>query len=391
MTQDPPTSPNTEPARRSQSHANEQFTLFVRNSVGFVASIIAAIPLLTDYLKSPAEANRGLSLLTTAISALLFLALFWTRHRLERPGVVVVGVVSMFAGAIMLWLRGESPSITGEALLYLIGFPVLLGGAALIFIYGFTTNEERPQTLVEFAPRLAPEDWERLLDIARTQLERSASIQRMKIPDHSRGALQRSEGRVLTEYAQALKNFSRGTIEVHGPLVDEVFEYFVAGVQDSFRTLTSEGLEFWASDQNNPYLSIHGDLLRRRCTIQRTFVVPKSKPWSVEQLDSVAQQIQGGVLVRIVFLEAVKQFSELNFSIFDSFAVSCWSMSYGGIFRIETAPNECEKFIHIYESVCKRAQPVPGQQSGDTVFRTRKQLVEWHNFSFHTNYSVDSS
>jgi hypothetical protein len=377
----------TEPvAAERERNPTDEFTKFARSSVGFVAAVVAAFPMLTDYfgvLVGSPQNDKSLATIATLVSGGLFLSLFWTRQKLQSTWSVVVGVAAMLLGAAFLVVMHSDKSLmpSSQITLYMVGFPLLLGGAALMFIYGFVIHEERTKTLNVLAPRLMPEDWNRLLQIAEAQVTRRNETARLKIPDRSKNALRRSESHILEQYANTLDKLAKGTLEIRGPIMDDIFQYFVAGVEQRFRAISLDDLEYWCSPECERYFSINEGLVRDGREVERIFVFPRDRSLTNDELDALARQVDVGIGVCIVYEEdaeeVVDNVRNLDFGLFDTFAVSYWRQAQGRVCRIETAPKECEEHRKLYERVRERCQWVPGKRH--PVFTSRHDIEAWNH------------
>jgi hypothetical protein len=217
------------------------------------------------------------------------------------------------------------------------------------------------------------------------------AIQNLPIGDTAKNALSQSVNVILCEYQENLDQLEKGRLEIRGPEMDTVFGYFVAAVQTSFRALSRDDLDYWASPESEQYLAHNQELLNRGCTVERIFLLPRKLRPTRSHQEALCRQVQMGISVRIAHLEScqkgiVEDDRELDFGLFDSFAVSFWRFSVGRVFKIRTSNADYRHYSEIYERVTNVCVNVPGKQEQGRVrsmFNNEKQLIDWFRSDQH--------
>jgi hypothetical protein len=291
-------------------------------------------------------------------------------------------------GAIILvptTLSTVKESAPVAAFSYVLGLVALLGGIGLVFIFGFMRTQQRQDELADIAPRLEPGEWQTLKTFAGTLLSIRQDISKREIHPLSKMALERSSENLVSEYSEMLNKLKQGTLEVRGPAMLEIFSYFMDGVQETFRALSRDDLNYWASAETTPtrYLEINRKLIERKCQVERIFLISRYASLPANHIAAILHQIDLGVCVRIAFLkdcqDIVSDDSQLDFGLFDTFAVSFWRFAQDRIFKISTAPDECQRRMKMYQRVVAVCVQVRGRTAGDlTTFNTKEELYAWN-------------
>ena len=384
----------------SRESGQDEFGLFVKQSVGFVAALIASVPVFADYLNiisTPPEQSKSklLPILVTVLSATLFLFLFWIRDRLVEVKAGLGGLVSIAVGGVILVLTAfpyVQERATLAALTYVLGLVAFLGGVSLVFIFGFMRHQQRQDELAEIAPRLEPDEWQALKAFAGTLISIRQDISKRPIHPLSKRALERSSENLVSEYSEMLNKLRQGTLEIRGPAMVEIYSHFTEGVQERFRALSCDDLDYWASLDRAPtrYLQINSAMINKRgLQVERVFIISRMARLSEMHLQAVLRQIDMKIRVRIASLkdclEIVNDERELDFGLFDTFAVSFWKFAPDRVFKISTAPDECKKRVDIYQQVENICVSVPGKQGiNATLFETENELRAWSEAFPHT-------
>jgi hypothetical protein len=379
----------------SDSSGQVQFGAFIKQSVGFVAALIASVPVFADYLNiinsTPPEPSKPklLPILVTVLAGTLFLFLFWIRDRLVDVKAGLGGLASIAIGGVILVLT-TFPYVQGNAPLaaftYVVGLVAFLGGISLVFIFGFMKTQQRQDELAEIAPRLEPNEWQALKAFAGALISIRQDISKRPIHPLSKRALERSSGNLVSEYNDMLNKLKQGTLEIRGPAMIEIYSHFTEGVQEKFRALSCNDLDYWASSERAPtrYLEINGQLIQRNLHVERVFIISQIATLSESHLQAISKQINLKIRVRIASLkdclEIENDYRELDFGLFDTFAVSFWKFAPDRVFKISTAPDECRKRVEMYQRVVGVCVQVPGKTGGDpTIFETEGELRAWRD------------
>jgi hypothetical protein len=105
-------------------------------------------------------------------------------------------------------------------------------------------------------------------------------------------------------------------------------------------------------------------------------------PLTENHFNAILHQIGVGVRVRIACLkdcqEVVSDDRELDFGLFDAFAVSFWRFAPDRLFKISTAPAECQRRVKMYDRIADLCVQVPGKTDGDlSLFDSKEELRVW--------------
>jgi hypothetical protein len=207
-----------------------------------------------------------------------------------------------------------------------------------------------------------------------------AAIQDLPTTDNSKRALSYSANVVLSEQLQTLSEIERGVVAVRGPEMISVYGHFLDEVTHSFRALSCDDLKYWASDDSRDYLSHNARLLQKGRTVERIFVLP-ARQIPPDQTSAICNQIGLGVRVKIARYERCLEFinqRDLDFGLFDGFAVSFFRFSLGRMYTITTSDPDCRYYRSIYDKVTEVCEQVPGELGPEgRVFRTDRQVHDW--------------
>jgi hypothetical protein len=387
--------------------SEEQFKNFFKQSVGFVGAIVAGTPVITGYLElipppfKEVPAGKAISILTMAISAALFLSLFWFRDRLTGMKAMRYSwaAIALGAGVLVYYVTvrqrlQDLPAPNGDgaflkshielvALMYFVGFTAILGGVSGVFVCGFIQTRARFHSLTDLLPQLEPHQWQDLRDFARTLVSLNNEAQDKKIKLESKVALQKSRAHILDEYKRVLGQLEGGTLEIRGPAMDELYQYFLDGVQDSFKAVSYDDVDYWtdkaASDR---YFAANKRLiLDRKKTVERVFILNPARRLTEDNLRAIAKQIDIGVRVRIALLDNVRdlgRLEDLDFGLFDAFAVSSWRFSdhKSRLFQVLTSRRDIDKHERLFRDVIRRCEQLSGA-TDPTLFKDEQSLRAW--------------
>jgi hypothetical protein len=274
--------------------AEEQFVGFVKESVGFIVALTASIPLLADYFDVIAlpvfndKVNEKLlPLIATLSSSIIFLCFFWARDHLNSICHLLAGAVIFFFGIAALsyqqiYLHPSLTTVTKEieAIFYLLGFTVMVMGIALVFIYGFVRYQERWGTLQQMLPRLDRDQWETLRREAQLQTQINDALALPSIQQKAQKPLKSSLNLLYQQYVSTLSQASWGRLNhIRGPVMDDVMQLFLQGVDGCFHALSKNDLMFWTSLESEKYLDLNKQLLKKGQTpdkelnIERIFLL----------------------------------------------------------------------------------------------------------------------
>ena len=250
-----------------------------------------------------------------------------------------------------------------------------------MFLYGFVRYQERAVYLQQLYSRLEPDQWSALEHFAHVQVAIRDTFERL--PNTSaKEAMERSAENLIAEYNQMLRKLQDGIVEIRGPKMDDIFGYFMQGVKVNFRALSRDDLDYWASQDSEQYLRANQRLLARGCQIERIFLLPRDKQLIEKHQDAIRKQLHLQIKVRITYLENVRRIvdddRELDFGLFDSFAVSFWRFTSGRVFRVITAADQCKLYEDRYKRVADTCIAVPGKDGPDSnLFESEDEFNSW--------------
>ena len=207
-----------------------------------------------------------------------------------------------------------------------------------------------------------------------------AAIQDLLTTDNGKRALSHSVNVVLREQLQSLNSIERGEVAVRGPEMISVYGHFMDEVKGSFRALSCDDLEYWASDDSKDYLSHNARLLQKGRTVERIFVLP-ARQIPPNHASAICNQIGLGIRVKIARFERCREIinpRDLDFGLFDAFAVSFFRFSLGRMYTITTSETDRSYYRNIYDKVTEMCEQVPGKLGpGARVFETDREVHDW--------------
>ncbi len=378
----------------------QTFVTFVKKHVNIIVTA-AATPILTGFfdLVPPPHthdpgARKFLALMSAIVCSLVLLALFWTRYAIAKRASarwLVGGILAAVLGLSFLavYVAGLSPDVAitskifPDILLYLVGFPTFCGGAAVVFLYGFVTTEKNV-TFAQIIARLEKVQLQHLEAIARA-FESAASANfdnKLRVPDMVRKAFKEGSWRVIMEATDRMRSLSTGRLEIWGPDMDRIYGNFVEAIRKSFHAISKDDLDFWTKSYSQSYLQHNKSLIQKNCTVERIFLIPQDKILKAAHHKALRDQVEMGIGVRIAYMDDVQAVGiddrELDFGLFDDFAVSFWRFNHGRLFRLTVDQDEYRKYRDMFNSVKKLCIRVPGKNLGDlTQFSSAEELQRW--------------
>lgn len=189
---------------------------------------------------------------------------------------------------------------------YMAGYLLALGGAAVALMSGFVRTRERLDTLARFIAKLTPEQWSSLTRYARTLVSVREHIEAIDIHPASKKALRKSADNLINEHAKMLVKLEVGTLEIRGPVMDDIFQYFLESVQQSFRAISRDDLAYWTSPDCARYLDANRRLIDEGRAVERIFLLRQNEGLSPDSVDGMASLIaellpvaRGGGMVAI--------------------------------------------------------------------------------------------
>jgi hypothetical protein len=209
-----------------------------------------------------------------------------------------------------------------------------------------------------------------------------AALKDLRISDAAKRAFDPSVGVILREFQRDLDELERGKLIVRGPEMDDVFGHFVDAVSTGFKSLSRDDLDYWASDESSQYLALNKRLIDQGSTVERVFLLPRALVVTRRHQDALRRQVEMGISVRVAYLEScgriVADDSELDFGLFESFAVSFWRFSVGRVFKVSTSAADYQAYDRIYRRVLNICVEVPGKTGARRkVFDDVQELDRW--------------
>lgn len=210
------------------------------------------------------------------------------------------------------------------------------------------------------------------------------AISNMDIGDLAKKALIESVNLILIGFREHLDDIEKGRISVRGPEIDRVFAIFVSLIQKRFRAVSRDDLDYWVSEDSRQYLAHNRRLLEKGLQVERIFVLDRDKKVDSDQLQAVKEQFQMGVKIRLAYLDRCRRIvgvdteSDLDFGLFDNFAVSFFRFSIGRVHKLSTSPSDCNRYTGIYDSVlnvCERFRGSDGRD--DNLITDEAQIARW--------------
>lgn len=269
----------------------------------------------------------------------------WTRSQL--------GLTEIFGDELKaLSQRFESPDL--QALTKLL--------RTTLQQFAFVHSRDRLMRLGSILPWLSEKEWTALMDFGRAQaLLRSEGYGALSEP------MKKSVVDMVEHYQAQLTNFESGTLQVEGELMNSVAAHFFTATTQTFRALSNEDIEFWASPESKAYYENNVSLIERNVAVERTFVVPREEFRSADFRKVVTRQLEIRVGVRIIASEDIERIVparlDRDFGLHDAFAVSFFRNFYGRSYRIESAPETVSRFVKRYKVVAAHAEVVRDQPS----------------------------
>lgn len=372
----------------------ESFLTFVKRHVSILVTA-AATPILAGFfdLVPPPKTqgdDRFIASMTAIICALILVALFWRRYAIVRTASdkwLIGGVVIAIFGLSLLAFYRTIPDPTTptwtllRVSLYVAGFPMFCAGAVIVFLYGFVRGEDVAQ-FAKVVNRLENEYF-KALEIIAQALEYASSPHldgASRMPETVRKAFRESSLNVIYEASERMKKLSKGQLEIWGPSMDTVYSNFGEAIEKSFIAISRDDLDFWTKPYSGKYLQENSNLIARKCSVERIFLISRSRLLENAHRDALEHQIGIGINVRIAHLEDLYEThsvgdADLDFGLFDNFAVSFFKFTHGRLFRITVDQREYQKYKHIYGVIKSLCLIVPEKSAGDlTLIESHEEL-----------------
>lgn len=237
-----------------------------------------------------------------------------------------------------------------------------------------------------------------LEDLARKAQDRAESIrdQLHKLPqvieglhtsEKARLAMRYSVNALLTEHHKSLDDLERGEITARAPEMYRIYGHFI-DASEKFRAISAEDLDYWLKNDSLEYLDHNERLIERNGTVERIFLVDQTEATVgrvMEKLKyAMIRQIKMGIRVRLAYymncndLGDKGNIRDLDFGLFDDFAVSFFRFGEGRSYTISLRHDQCDFRRSLFERVAKRCENVPGKSGlNKAVFENEAELTKW--------------
>lgn len=219
------------------------------------------------------------------------------------------------------------------------------------------------------------------------------SYQKQPLGRQSYNMIRRITPLILDDLDGQLSNILSGTIETWGNLNNEIFELMMESVNDYFRAISVNDLKYWVSSEGKQYLEFLTNRISSfKIKAERIFVLEKFEDLLEKPLGSkqnyfqlvLLHQIDLGISIRLVLMENVKfintVISDLDFGLFDDFAVSFFRLTEGRTHRVNFTKEQYHNHNKLYDKVkfkCVTNQNIT--KGDDKVFTTKKDIMDWYN------------
>jgi hypothetical protein len=359
------------------------FARFVKERFGVLLTVISSMPLLANYftlLKIGKEYEKPVVLITTLVCGLIFFVLQSKRYSIagkQDRNWLVGGLVATLTGTALFlyYLINQSDLTAGMcAVLFILTFLFLLNGSAILLLQIYVNEEERKQFINEIVSTLNHDQWAKFMVYCRAFVKKNEGANQRP---NQKKAYQKSRSHIVNLTAEMFIKIERGIFEIRGKEMDNIYKYYMEAVSNSFKASSYNDLDYWMNEEeSNEYFASNLSILKRGCSIERIFIV-EDKAKVVACSSAIKKQLDAGVKVGILLNrpDLKNQFHtlDLDFGIFDDFAVSSWNFSRGRIFRITQEQEQHQKFKEIFEQL----QSMAVVNNGKRYFQNVNEFNHW--------------
>jgi hypothetical protein len=212
-------------------------------------------------------------------------------------------------------------------------------------------------------------------------------IDKLPTQPRARLAMKYSVNAILAEHHKSLSDLERGEIIAPPGATNRVYGHFI-DASDGFKAVSADDLDYWVTNESRDYLDQNERLIERNGSVERIFLLNYTAASVSKNLDklkkAVVPQIKMGIRVSIAFyancndLGDRKNIGDLDFGLFDDFAVSFFRLEDGRSYNISIRPDACEFRKNLYAKVMKRCEEVPGKAGPNRrVFETEAEFIQW--------------
>lgn len=361
-------------------HVQEQFKL--------VTAFIAGFPLLVDYFnKSILNLTQTEIVITGLLCFLSLNALFNTREIFyKRSWLFLSFLVIALSVAGFVILNSFEPRANGVVLGKIFSYMFFTSGGILILLYGFV-KEERNTEMMGKVQSLENDKQKFFREFVDTLYSlKNTENMNPSIPIKSRIAFTESTNKIFEEVLRTFNKLSKGTIEIRGSAMDEIYKRFLDRVHTSFKAISYDDINYWASEESKQYFKFNKNLVERGISTERIFLLPRDFKLSSQSKKVILDQIAAGITVRIGFIHKIKELNipddvrVLDFGLFDDFAVSFWHKTNGRLFKVVTSLRVCAVYLKAFEIIRDHCEIIPDKKGDDqNIFQSPDELELWCN------------
>lgn len=251
-----------------------------------------------------------------------------------------------------------------------------------VFIHSIDKLRDELEKLVSNAQNRAEAIREQLLRIPRI-------IDKLPTNERARKAIKYSINALLNTHHISLDGLERGELTARAPEMYRIYGHFIEACE-TFRAISVEDLDYWTMNDSREYLDQNQKLIEKNGRVERIFLLKHTAATVVSIMDQLRQaiipQMKMGIKVSLAFyyhcdhLGDRNNIRDLDFGLFDNFAVSFFRLGQGRSYTISLHHVECDYRRTLYDSVLRRCEKVPNKTRAEQVFETESELNRWAEF-----------
>jgi hypothetical protein len=192
---------------------------------------------------------------------------------------------------------------------------------------------------------------------------------------------------ILAEHYGSLRDLERGEITAPPTATNRVYGHFIEACE-RFRAVSADDIGYWTSNESADYVDHNERLIERKGTVERIFLLnhsPASVSKAMPELKAaVTPQIRMGIKVSIALYSKCddlgdrRNIRDLDFGLFDGFAVSFFRLEEGRSYNISVRPETCEFRANLYGKVQRRCEEIAGKTGPNRrVFESESEFDTW--------------
>lgn len=212
-------------------------------------------------------------------------------------------------------------------------------------------------------------------------------IETLPASQKARMAMRYSVNALLTEHHISLDALERGEITARAPEMYRIYGHFIEA-STRFRAISADDLDYWLTSGSRLYLQTNETLIEKSGAVERIFLLNHTeatvKPDLNKLSDAMIRQIKMGIVVRLAYYQNCNDLGDrgnirdLDFGLFDDFAVSFFRFGEGRSYTISLRRDQCEYRRQVYETVVGRCESVPGKSGLDKrIFENEAEVLRW--------------